>query len=111
VDNDIIPRRLVSILFPGEKVLVDRLELLDATLRRNAHKMGKNKDYKAGYDIGSYLANEGEELDVKDIDQVGSELLEENDWSELPVTDEESFKEGLLNGYAFNEEEDEEEEE
>jgi hypothetical protein len=73
---------------------------------------GKNRDYRQGYDIGEYLAVEGEEeYDFKDLDQAADELLGELDYSDLPVQDVESFKDGLANGYIItsqvNDDEDE----
>ncbi|MGH2478125.1 MAG: hypothetical protein ACRDHW_00500 [Ktedonobacteraceae bacterium] len=96
--------QIIRALFPEtrESDLVARLEKFNHIANKNKEVlMGKNKDYKQGYTIGEYLSAEGEDLDFKDLDQIGNELFEENPWGELPVNDLGYFKDGLSNGYVY----------
>jgi len=97
--------QLIRAIFPDsrEADLIARLERLKQIISKNqenASMTDKSKNYSQGFDIGEWLAVEGEDLDIKDIDQIGSELLEMG-YGDLPVTRPDLFKDGLLNGYVY----------
>jgi hypothetical protein len=106
--------RLIRKFYPEsrEADLTDRLKQYEAIVAKNKENaaLGKNQDYSQGYNVGEWLAAQGEDLDLKDIDQIGNELLEDFDWSQLPVNSAEYFKDGILNGYTLTQDGTDEEE-
>ncbi len=89
--------RVVRFFYPDE----ENVDMLERLRLQGEDTMGKNQDYRQGFQIGAWLAHEGEDIDgFSGIDALGDELLVEMSWPDLPVNDAEAFKDGLANGYV-----------
>ncbi len=104
--------KLIRVIFPDMRGsdLQEAIQKFDAIVNKNK-EANMSKDYQQGYNVGAWLNAQGEELGPKEIDETANELLEDLEWTELPVNNAEEFKAGMYNGYTINSDLEEDEDE
>jgi hypothetical protein len=110
-------RQIIKRLFPNisETEVTEHVKKFGELIKQNEEAMtGKNQDYARGYNIGGYMAHNGQEFgSFSEMDEEINELLAETEWIDIPIDDVPEFKDGIAVGYTITsglEEEEEEEE-